>query len=294
MATIVYNIKPSSTDGAGWSPVHLTSDAHQIGMTMDVTDLTPGLKFTVRAGALKNISNENFSGSVSVALFSAKGEFKALLHDGKGLTLQSLQVLNSRYVDFICAVPVAGDLLVIGRAPAKGNKIPYFNISMPKAIDGADIVCAEARVIKGRDFSFKVTPSAVDKVVTVKANGFILTPDRDFNYSIANINSEQEISIIVQNAAEEVSNGNLWVTAGKLQELISDTDAGTIKDLTLFGSIDVNDFNFIRERMKLTRLDISGVNIVANGANPANAVPSKAFKGYGSLQSIILPANLTT
>ena len=319
MATIVYNIKPSSTDGAGWSPVHLTSDEHQIGMTMDVTDLTPGLKFTVRAGALKNISNENFSGSVSVALFSAKGEFKALLHDGKGLTLQSLQVLNSRYVDFNCAVPagtkvadgdivyiatkatgsdkwlpVAGDLLVIGRAPAKGNKIPYFNISMPKAIDGADIVCAEARVIKGRDFSFKVTPSAVDKVVTVKANGFILTPDRDFNYSIANINSEQEISIIVQNAADVVSKRNLWVTAGKLQELISDTDAGTIKDLTLFGSIDVNDFNFIRERMKLTRLDISGVNIVANGANPANAVPSKAFKGYGSLQSIILPANLTT
>ena len=149
-------------------------------------------------------------------------------------------------------------------------------------------------MIKGRDFSFKVTPSAVDKVVTVKANGFILTPDRDFNYSIANINSEQEISIIVQNAADVVSKRNLWVTAGKLQELISDTDAGTIKDLTLFGSIDVNDFNFIRERMKLTRLDISGVNIVANGANPANAVPSKAFKGYGSLQSIILPANLTT
>ena len=35
----------------------------------------------------------------------------------------------------------------------------------------------------------------------------------------------------------------------------------------LFGTIDVNDFNFMRERMKLASLDLSGVTIVANGSD---------------------------
>lgn len=316
--TIVYNIKPSSSVIV-WSPLHLTSDERQIGMTMDVNDLDAGTRFTVRAGALKNISNDNFSGTIAVALFNENGVMKTLLHEGKGLGIPSLQVLGSRYMDFSCSVPegtlveqgdelclvtkangadnwlpVAADLLVIGRIPAKGNEIPYFNIKMPVNVAGVEIECESAKVIKGRDFSFKVVASSPEKVVTVKANGFILTPDANGKYRIANVNSEQEISIIVQDAADVVAKRNLWVTAGNLSSIINDTDAGTIKDLTLFGSIDVNDFTFIRERMKLTRLDISGVNIVANGTNPANAIPAKAFSGCYSLKNIILPKNLST
>lgn len=315
--TIVYNIRPASVV-AEWSPIHLTSDGKQIGMTTDVTDLVPGGKFTVRAGALKNIANEDYSGTLSIALFTADGAFKKLLDNGKGFGLQMLQI--RQYVDFSCTVPadavigdgdiirlvtkangsdqwlpVAGDLLVIGTVPAKGNNIPYFTLNIPSSVDGADITCPNGNtVIKGRDFTFNVAASSPEKVVTVKANGFILSPDANNNYRISNVNSDQEIAVIVQNASDVVAKRNLWVTAGGLSSLISETESGTITDLTLYGSIDVNDFNFIRERMKLSRLDISGVNIVANGSNPANAIPSKAFQWYGSLKEIVLPKNLTT
>ena len=128
----------------------------------------------------------------------------------------------------------------------------------------------------------------------MKANGFILSPDANHNYKVTNVNSDQEISVIVRNAADVISKRNLWVQAGNLSQLISDEDAGIITDLTLYGTIDVNDFTFMRERMKLSRLDISGVNIVANGANPANAIPAKAFTKCSSLRQIILPRNLNT
>ncbi len=316
--TIIYNIKPS-VSSASWSPVHITSDERQIGMTSDVTSIDEGTKFTIRAGAFKNISYDDFSGKIAVALFSSKGELKTLLNDGKGLTLPSMQIMTRPYSDFECSVqagttvadddiirlvtmangatewfPVTGDLITINEIKAKNNTIPYFSIDIPSIVDGAVISEADTKVIKGRDYSFKVAPSSTDKVVTVKANGFILTPTAENIYKISNVTSDQQIRIIVQAAEDVVSKRNLWVSAGGLESLISEADAGTIKELTLYGTIDVRDFTFIRERMKLTSLDLSGVNIVANGSNPANAIPTKAFSGYWSLQQIILPRNLST
>ncbi len=315
--TIVYNIKPAALAGA-WSPIHITSDGGQIGMTTDVADLAAGTSFTVRVGALKNISNDNFSGSMAVALYGGDGSFKTLLGNAKGFNLQALQISN--YADFSCTVPVgttvvggdkvrivtkangtenwlpvAGDLLVIGEVPAIGNVIPYFAVEIPP-LSGDAIISKPGgdRVIKGRDYSFNVKASGADKVVTVKANGFILTSDANSNYRIGNVNSDQKVSVLVQNAADVVSKRNVWVSSGKLSEAISDADAGTIKDLTLYGTIDVTDFTFIRERMKVQRLDLSGVRITANGNNPANAIPSKAFYWYGSLKEIVLPSSLTT
>ena len=87
---------------------------------------------------------------------------------------------------------------------------------------------------------------------------------------------------------------NVRVKAGKLSELISEVDAGTITDLTLYGTIDASDFAFMRDRMKLTRLDISEASILSSGANPANAIPAKAFSGCKSLTHIVLPKNLNT
>lgn len=86
-------------------------------------------------------------------------------------------------------------------------------------------------MIKGRDYSFNVKASGADKVVTVKANGFILTPDANSNYRIGNVNSDQKVSVLVQNAADVVSKRNVWVSSGKLSEAISDADAGTIRAL---------------------------------------------------------------
>lgn len=318
--TIIYNIKPAESS-AIWSPVHITSDERQIGMTSDVTSIDAGTKFTVRAGAFKNVSYENFSGKIAVALFSSDGKFKQLLNSGKGLTLQSMQIMSPRlYSDFECSVPagtvvadddiirmvtmsnngstewlpVTGDLITINEIKAKNNAIPYFSIDIPSSVDGVLISDAGNKVIKGRDYSFKVVSTSPDKVVTVKANGFILTPASENIYKISNVTSDQQIRIIVQAAEDVVSKRNLWVTAGELGNLISEADAGTIKELTLYGTIDVRDFTFIRERMKLTTLDISSVNIAANGSNPANTIPTKAFSGYGSLQRIELPKNLST
>ena len=150
---------------------------------------------------------------------------------------------------------------------------------MPTAVEGAVISAPTGnKVIKGRDFSFNVTSQSSDKVITVKANGFILTPNTAGNYVIRNVNSDQKVSVTVQNAAGVISKRNVrWVTAGNLSNLINDTDAGTIKDLTIYGTIDATDFTFIRERMKLTRLDISSARILANGSNPANAIPAKSL-----------------
>lgn len=317
--TIVYNIKPAQTS-ADWSPIHLTADERQVGMTSDVADIEAGTKFSVRAGALKNVAYDTFSGKIAVALFAADGKMKALLNDGKGLTLQTMQVMSPRlYADFDCVVPagtavaaddvirmvtqangatdwlpVAGDLITANEVKAKGYDIPYFKIDMPSAVDGVTMSDTLRRVIKGRDFAFKVVPDSANKVVTVKANGFILSPDANHIYKVVNVTSDQQIRIIVQSADEVVAKRNLWVTAGGLANLVSETDAGTIKELTLYGTIDARDFTFIRERMKLTVLDISGVSIVANGSNPANAIPTKAFSGYGSLQRIKLPKSLAT
>lgn len=316
--TIIYNIKPAETT-VKWSPVHITADERQIGITSDAVDINPGMKFSIRAGAFKNVSYENFSGKISVALFSANGKLKTLLHDGKGLSLQAMQVMMPRlYSDFTCSVPaetvvanddiirmvtiangsdewlpVTGDLITINEIKAKNNSIPYFSIDIPLNVDGAIISYADVKVIKGRDYTFKVQSASPDKVVTVKANGFILTPSADNVYKIENVTTDQQIRIIVQSMEDVVNKRNLWVTAGNLEKLISEADAGTIKELTLYGTIDVRDFTFIRERMKLTMLDISGVNIVANGSNPANAIPTKAFSGYHSLQHIKLPKSLT-
>ncbi len=316
LTTIVYNIKPA-TNSTIWSPIHITSDERQVGLTVDVTDFQPGATVSVRAGALKNISNTNFSGKISLALFNPDGSFKHLLGEGRNLGIISLQIV--KYADFTCIIPadavigdddiirlvtkdntsdqwlpVASDLMTIGEIRARGNAIPYFNINFPEAVEGVTVGDNEPRVIKGRDYTFTVFPAASDKVVTVKANGFILTPNSGNNYRIDNVTADQEISILVQDAADVVSKRTLWVQAGKLSQIISDTEAGTIKDLTLFGTIDVNDFTFMRERMKLERIDISGVNIVANGANPANAIPAKAFTKCGALKQIILPKNVNT
>lgn len=315
--TIVYNIKPAVAE-TEWSPIHITSDGRQIGITTGVTDLEPGMEFTVRAGNFKNITFEGFSGNVAVALFDADGVFKTLLSAPQGLSLGSLSLLPRGYADFACVVPadaavaqgdnvrmvtragadgpwlpVAGDMLTASQVPAKGNVVPYCNITLP-AVDGAEISAEGNSVVKGRDFAFTVKASSADKVVTVKANGFIITPGAGNVYKLANVLDDQNIQVFVQNAADVVSKRSLWVSAGTLASLISDNDAGTITDLTLYGTIDVNDFTFMRERMKLQNLDISGVTIVANGANPANAIPANAFRNCWPLKRIVLPRNLAT
>ncbi|MDE7420198.1 MAG: C10 family peptidase, partial [Muribaculaceae bacterium] len=316
LMTIVYNIKPAA-DSTVWSDIHITSDSNQPGLTLDVTDITSASSFTVRAGAFKNISNTDFSGKLSVALFGADGKMKCLLNDGRNFNLVALQIMS--YMDFLCSVPagtsvadgdvvrlvaqpsfsnewqpVAGDRLACGEVSAKGNSIPYFSVSLPASTADAEVSAADDKVIKGRDYTFTVVPKSADKIVTVKANGFILTADANNGYRLSNVLEDQKIELLVQNAADVLYKKTVWVTSGNLQNCLTEQEAATVRDLTLFGTINANDFNFMRDRMKLERLDISQVSITALGSNPANAIPTKAFMSYRSLKQIILPNNLTT
>lgn len=313
--TVIYNIKPA-TSNTRWSAIHITNDGNQPGLTIDKENIAAGTPFTLRAGALKNINNTDFAGKLALGVYDAWGQLTVTFGE-RNFSLQALQSVE--YVDFSASIPVgtwlndddvvrlvtkangsdewmpvAAELTTLGQARVSGNTLPTFAINFPATIDGVVVSNAAPTVIKGRDYRFKVASMSPDNVVTVKANGFILTPDANGNYSIANVTCNQEIRIIVQPASEVVSRRSLWVSSGTLASRLSETETATIKDLTLFGTIDVNDFTFIREKMKLTRLDISGVSVTANGSNPANAIPFRAFYYCTSLKTIILPTSINT
>ncbi len=315
--TIIYNIKPAEGLVKAWSPIHITADGNQPGIGSDLTDLTSGKPFTVRVGNLKNLSYDNFSGKIAVALCASDGSVKALLSNESGFTLPSMATLNSGYVDFRdcrlpagtvpsaddCVrivtlgagaaewLPVAGELPTVNELSPMTSVPASFSVTLPAA-EGMTVEGAP-EVIKGWNYSFTVVPAnPAEDVLTVKANGYVLTPNGN-TYTIANVREDQNITVLVQKAADVKEKRSIWVSApGQLANAISDAESGTIKELTLFGAIDANDFAFIKNSMRLTRLDLSGVSISANGSNQANAIPRDAFRGLRSLKEVVLPASV--
>lgn len=319
LTTIIYNIKKGSGNNAAWSPIHLTADGGQPGIGSDMTSLAPGKKFTLRAGTVRNVSYDKFSGKIAVALFDAAGQFKTLLSSPQGLTLDGMTPLWNAYIDFRnCELPsvvtvaegdmvrlatstdetnwlpVPGELLTTNEIPAMRTTAETFAVNFPASLSGATFK-GDNSVIRGWNYAFSVTPdNAAEDVVTVKANGLLLTPAANsFNYSIANVREDQTISILVQKASEVKAKRSVWVEeAGSLSSIIPEDETGMITDLTLFGSIDARDFVFMRDKMNLQRLDISSVYIAANGSSQANAIPREAFKGKWSLKEVLLPRNI--
>ncbi|MDE5789779.1 MAG: C10 family peptidase [Muribaculaceae bacterium] len=314
--TIIYNIKPATGSGE-WSPIHITADGNQAGIGTDLTTLEAGEKFTVRVGNLKNLSHYDFNGKIAVALCSENGKMKALLSSPANFSMISMGYLPTGYQDFRnCALPsgtsvastdririmtqaagesewlpVAGELLTVNEVDPMSGSHKSFMISFP-SVAGVTVNGA-SNVFCGGDYTFKVTPSnPAEDVVTVKANGVTLVAVAD-SYTIQNVRENQEISILVQKASEVKEKRSIWVgTPGTLSSIIPESETGTIKDLTLFGTIDARDFAFMRSSMNLNRLDISGVNITASGNDQANAIPRDAFRGKGSLKEIILPSSV--
>lgn len=316
-ATIIYNIKPAENSIA-WSAIQLTSDEKQIGMSSDKETVGAGESFTVRAGAFKNVSYDNFSGKIAVAMFASNGAFKTLVSPEYNYGLQAFQVDGALYRDFKCTVPagttvslgdafrmvtkatgesewkpVTGGSLTTNAIEAIGNNIAYFTVRKPSSLNGATLEGAADKVIKGRSYEFRVVPDNADDVVTVKANGYILTQGNNFTYTLPNVIEDLTIDVYVQNAAEVKRSKTLWMSSGMLEKSLSEEECGTVKSLTLFGTMDVRDFDFIREKMRVDSLDLSGVRITANGTNAANAIPARAFNGCSTLKAIKLPAGVT-
>lgn len=319
LTTIIYNIKPGNGSNSAWSPLHITADGRQPGMSSDLEgDLVAGKEFTVRVGNIKNLSYDKFSGKFAVALFDAEGAFKCTLSKIDGMTLAGMAIYPSASVAYLCRLPegtavadgdmirmatsadngqtwlpMAGELVTVNEIPAKGAVPQYFSVSTPGAIQGAAFT-GDSKVIKGWNYTFRVVPSNPERdVVTVKGNGYLLTPGTDYTYTINNVLDDMEIAVYVQPASEVKEKRSIWVgQPGTLETLIQGADAGTIKDLTLFGTIDARDFAFMKASMKLTRLDLSGVRIAANGTNQANAIPRDAFRNLWSLKEVILPSGV--
>lgn len=319
LTTIIYNIKKGDGNNAAWSQIHLTADGGQPGIGSDMTSLAPGKKFTLRAGTVRNVSHDRFSGKIAVALYDAAGTFKTLLSSPQGLSLDGVTPLWNGYIDFHnCELPsvvtvaegdmvrlatttdntnwlpVPGELLTTNEIPAMRTSVETFAVNFPASLSGATFK-GDNSVIRGWNYAFSVTPdNAAEDVITVKANGLLLTPAANtFNYSIDNVREDQTISVLVQKASEVKAKRSVWVEeAGTLSSIIPEDETGMITDLTLFGSIDARDFDYMRDKMNLKRLDISSVYIAANGANQANAIPRDAFKGKWSLSEILLPRNI--
>ena len=316
-ATVIYNIKPAE-NSIVWSSVQLTSDEKQVGMTSDKESVGAGDSFTVRAGAFKNVSYDNFSGKMAVALFASNGAFKTLVSPEYNYSLAAFQIDKTYYRDFNCTVPagttvslgdmfrmvtkatgendwkpMTGGSLTTNAIDAMENNIAYFTVTMPNSLAGATIEGAADKVIKGRSYSFRVVPDNADDVVTVKANGYIVSGANGFTYTLPNVIEDVALDIYVQNAADVKRSKTLWVSSGMLEKSLTEEECGTVKSLTLFGTIDVRDIDFIREKMRVDSLDLSGVSITANGTNAANAIPARAFRRYGTLKSIKLPAGIT-
>ncbi|MDE6255106.1 MAG: C10 family peptidase [Muribaculaceae bacterium] len=315
--TIIYNIKPATGTVAAWSPIHITADGNQAGIGSDLTDFASGRNFKVRVGNLKNLAHADFNGKIAVALCNENGAVKALLSSPAALSMVSMGYLPTGYKDFNnCALPsgtsvdskdririvtqeegqnvwlpVAGELLTLNELDPNTTSPASFMVALP-AVSGVSVE-GEQSVIRGWDYTFKVTPAnAAEDVVTVKANGITLVANSG-RYTINNVRENQEITILVQKASEVKEKRSVWVgTPGTLSTIIPESETGTIKDLTLFGNIDARDFAFMKSSMNLRRLDISGVRISASGSDQANAIPRDAFRGKGSLKEVILPGSV--
>lgn len=317
--TIIYNIKPGNGSIEEWSPIHITADANQPGIGSDLTDLATGNSFTVRVGNLKNLSYGDFSGNIAVALFAADGTMKTLLSSPSSLSLPSMSTLYTGFLDIrncklpagssVSAddcirvvtqasgenrwLPVAGELPTVNSLGVQIASPASFAVNLPTGVAGVSVK-GDSSVIRGWNYSFTVTPDNADEnVVTVKANGYVLTPFNGYNYQIDNVCEDQKVTVLIQKASEVRAKRSIWIeTPGTLSSIIPESETGTIKELSLFGSIDARDFAFMRNNMKLEKVDLTGVYIAANGTDQANAIPRDAFRGVGTLREVILPKNI--
>ncbi|MDE5773304.1 MAG: C10 family peptidase [Muribaculaceae bacterium] len=316
--TIIYNIKPGNGTITEWSPIHITADGGQPGIGSNLSDLASGQTFDVRVGNLKNLTYDDFNGKIAVALYGKDGNLKTLLSTPVSLSLPSMATLYSNSLwlrncklpagSSVAAddciriatqaaggsgwLPVAGELPTINELAVSISAPASFTITLPQGVAGVNIEGAGS-VIRGWDYSFTATPATEDDVITIKANGYVLTPNGN-KYTISNVCDDQNVTVSVQKASEVKAKRSIWVeTPGTLSSLIPESETGTVKELSLFGSIDARDFAFIRNSMRPERVDISGVYIAAYGTDQANALPRDAFRGLGSLREAILPKSLT-
>lgn len=96
------------------------------------------------------------------------------------------------------------------------------------------------------------------------------------------------------------------ITPGTLRTFFNPVEKVNVTDLIVTGTIDVRDFKFMRDTLKvLSSIDLSGVTVQGYvgsdgtmlGTNinyPANELPDNAFMSKPTLVSIVLPSSITS
>ena len=111
--------------------------------------------------------------------------------------------------------------------------------------------------------------------------------------NVTNIPDDEHEDIFKDNELGFNAEGVLQLNAGKLSNL-NLGNKEEIKNLTIIGTINADDFYFIRDNMpNLKRIDFSGANIRATTGNKANRVPGNAFFNSPNIEEVVLPNNVT-
>lgn len=97
-----------------------------------------------------------------------------------------------------------------------------------------------------------------------------------------------------QQGEEDIVTAQVEVMAGQLQAAITILGLENATGLTLKGTLDQRDFDYLNESLpSLLTLDIKDVDVAAYGSYPANEIPEYALYGKTGLETIVLPESIT-
>ena len=275
----------SSGKTANAVPLTFTHKLAKINVTLQSTDITDLSGATISICGTNIATNFNPStGALSAATANVQ-EIKA------GVTTASAKTASAIIVPQTVAASTQFIKVTLG------EKIFYHKLS------------AEKTFVSGKSYSYTLTMK--EKKVEVDTEGDINDWENGDEGNIGDANEENVSSY---------SNGVAYIAeAGELSTVIPNEEKLTITSLKITGELNGTDIKFLREMAgqdysyqatngQLTALDLSGATIVAGGdaytydpasddsksCNTSNNIIGKCMFAGCSLESIILPNNITT
>ncbi len=318
-AAMVTNIKPAEND-VTYS--HLITANTGMGLSIDTENIETGVPFNAFVGGISSTGDiGEWNGQLAIALTDNIGTIKEIIR-AIDIKFSSLLELSTEFIgctatceeisdsDMISLVarsgtvgkwlPVRGTIVRPASCKARGNTVRRATVtwdihpeSMAITIDPECGNSSLEHPILSSSFSWTATIPENTASLYYAIDGTEVTADNG-SYSIASVNRDYTITIHAYSNNELIGNHTVNVpTAGTLPEFIATHDAGRISSLTVTGTIDVRDFDFMRERMTaLAAIDLSNAKITSRLSNHALHIPYNAFDGCRRLKSITLPNTL--
>lgn len=318
-AAMVINITPAENDVT--YPPLITANTG-MGLSIDTENIETGVPFNAFVGGISSTGDiGEWNGQLAIALTDSAGTIKEIIRaiDVKftsllelstefiGCTATSEEIPDSDMISLVARsgtvgkwLPVRGTIVRPASCKARGNTVRRATVtwdihpqSMAITIDPECGNSSSEHPILSSPLSWTATIPENTASLYYAIDGKEVTADNG-SYSIASVNHDHTITIHAYNSEELIDNHTVnAATAGSLPELIDSLDAGRISGLTVTGTIDVRDFDFMREHMtSLSAIDMSNAKITARLSNHALHIPYNAFDGCRRLKSITLPTTL--